>query len=115
MSQEQQIEHATALAEVRTEMRALRETQGEIRLDVRDIADAVKSLAVVEEKQAATSTAVERAFKLYEGHEQRIRALEVAMPGVIELRKWLVKGMLGILAAVGVAVLALIGLRPWER
>jgi hypothetical protein len=38
----------------------------------------------------------------------RVRLIEVGMPGLVEVRRWIVIGVIGILASVGAASLALV-------
>lgn len=44
-------------------------------------------------------------------HEKRIQAAESALPPLVEMRKWLVNGMLGALGVVGLAVIGTVIVR----
>lgn len=80
----------------------------EIRDATRSIAESVRSIAVLEERHANTAQAIERSFSAMEKLEVRIRAIEVELPGLKEIRGWVVGGVLSISGIVGAAVIALV-------
>ena len=66
------------------------------------MAEAINTLAVVEEKQSATIAAVDRAFKImekYEGKheklEERVRTLETQSPTNQKTNRWVEMALLG--------------------
>ncbi|WKZ15421.1 MAG: hypothetical protein QY317_16115 [Candidatus Jettenia caeni] len=89
----------------------------EYRLDVvesaiAEIKEAVKSIdksldviARIEEKHLDTREALGRAFKCLEGHEERIKAIEMEIPTLQMMRNWIISGVLGIVALVGIAMI----------
>lgn len=59
---------------------------GEIKAALRDLTQAVTRLALVEERQAQSSAALDRAFRALERVEQRIAALELQTPDRLDQR-----------------------------
>lgn len=81
---------------------------GEIKESVNKIASAVETLARVEVKHEETREAMSRAFRTLDSHEQRITAVEAALPPLKEARGWAVRGLLAIVGMVGIALLGLV-------
>ncbi len=88
---------------------------GEMKTTLRELAASVARLAVIEEKQANTTAALERAFSAVDevqgdGKEldKRLRAIELALPGLVELRSWVIRGILAGLGMIGFAVFKLV-------
>lgn len=79
---------------------ALSADMADVKSMLREMADAVTRLARVEERQAATSEALNRAFGELAKHETRIGALEVAQPLQKQSSDWVQKLIGLILAAV---------------
>ena len=52
----------------------------ELKAAVRELTKSVNRLAIIEERQAATSDSLGRAFKEIEKHDNRIKVLEQAQP-----------------------------------
>lgn len=114
----------------------MREAIGEIRDGIREIAANTGKLAVLEERHAETRDGLVRAFteigklerskceqsacqaidatirvvesRIPERLEDRLMSIEVAMPALTETRRWVVAGVLAIVAAVGAAALAIV-------
>lgn len=83
------------------------ERQGEqVGEAVISINESLKSLVRIEERVMSSSEAIDRAFKYSEKLEERIRDIEVKMPGLVEVKDWVVKGVLSV---VGIVFVALIG------
>lgn len=85
----------------------------EIRDAVTAIARGVDTLASLEVRHAETRSALERAFAAIAKAEQeatdlesRVRAVEIAMPGLKEVRAWVIGGILAVVGILGTAVLA---------
>ena len=72
------------------------------------IAENVKVIAVLEERHAETSRAIERAFQVMKEIEVRVRVVEVELPGLKEIRQWVMTGVLTTVGFVGAAVVALV-------
>ncbi len=88
---------------------------GEMKTTLRELAASVARLAVIEEKQANTTAALERAFtalqKVEDRNEKmdlRVKALEVEMPGLKEVRAWVIGGVLSVVSVVGIAAYKLV-------
>ena len=93
----------------------LRDTIGEIRDGIREIATNTGKLAVLEERHAETRDGLERSFdeiqKLQDyqrGLEARTHLIEVEIPGLRETRGWVVKAIIGVITLVGVAIVGLV-------
>ena len=87
------------------------------------IAETLQSLARIEERQGATNDRLRQGTEIMQDHEKRIRSLEVQvptdltkriaeievhMPGLIEVRGWVVLGILAGLMMIATAVGTLI-------
>jgi hypothetical protein len=73
---------------------------GEIKLTLAELSKAITKLALVEERQAQTAEAMERAFKAIGKIEDRITALEQSQPKTKETSLWVDRFILGIVIAV---------------
>lgn len=80
----------------------------EIRDATRSIAESVSKIVLLEERHAETTRALERAFGALKEVEHRLREIEVELPGLREVRRWVLGMVFGVLGAVGTAVLALV-------
>jgi chromosome segregation ATPase len=116
----------------------IREAINEIRDGIREIASNTGKLAVLEERHAETRDGLNRAFaeisrlqagkceqaacssvkaaaqsleSRMESLEGRASAIEIALPPLKEARSWVVSGMVGIVAIIGLAVVALVVVR----
>lgn len=69
----------------------------------RDMVDSLKKLVTLEERHIETREALSRAFKAIKEHDDAIKTLETRMSPLLEMRKWGVVGILGVLALVGTA------------
>lgn len=94
----------------------MRDDLAEVKDTLSDLSAAVNKLALIEAKQVEASSATDRAFVAIdrigaEGDrrskdlEKRLTALEIAMPPLQEMRRWVVAG---ILAGLGMMLLALV-------
>ena len=68
------------------------------------IASLLTSLVRVEERQASTNARLIEGAETMRNHETRIEQIEVQMPSLIEKSKWMVLGIIGVLALVGTAL-----------
>lgn len=76
----------------------------EMKTSLNKLADAITKLALVEERQAQASLALERAFKALEKLEGRVSLIESKMPDADRAHRWLDRGLWAALAAVAVFV-----------
>ena len=74
-------------------------TVGRVENKIDGIVDALAGIVRIEERQIANAAKIEN-------HEFRISAVEVQMPGLLEKAGFVVKAGIGVIAIVGVAVLA---------
>ena len=66
----------------------IREDQHAMRAAIERMSEAVTRLALVEERQAAASTAIERLVQSLEKLDERLRRLEVAEPIQAKAAEW---------------------------
>ena len=118
----------------------MREAIGEIRDGIREIAANTGKLAVLEERHAETRDGLVRAFdqiealriskcessacrsiddrvrsvegRIPERLEDRLMSIEVDLPALKEVRKWVVAGISVVVGAVVVAVIGLVVMAP---
>ena len=65
-----------------------------------ELSKAITKLALVEERQAKTADAMERAFKAIGKIEDRLSALEIAAPKAQETNAWVDRFILGMVMVV---------------
>jgi septation ring formation regulator EzrA len=94
---------------------AVEKDQAEFRQVVREIrdissrqADSLEKLVRLEERHAESREALSRAFTEIEKHDAAIHEIKIAMPPLIEMRKWLASGMIGTIAIVFIALIAMV-------
>lgn len=80
----------------------------DMRAAIFDIRDSLQVLARLEERHGETREALSRAFADIEKLETRVQKIELHLPGLIEMRGWVIMGMLGIAGLVGVALVGLV-------
>lgn len=80
----------------------------EMKSAIFDIRDSLQILARLEERHSETRDALSRAFVAIEKIELRLSKIEQHMPGLVEMRGWVIMGMLGIAGLVGVAIVGLV-------
>lgn len=66
----------------------IREDQHAMRAAIEHMSEAVTRLALVEERQASTSQAIERVMETVEKIELRVRSLEIAEPMQAKAAEW---------------------------
>ena len=93
--------------------------QAEFRQAVREIrdlsqrqADSLESLVRLEERHGESREALSRAFATLKDHDTRMGAIEREMPGLLETRRWVVSGIIGLVAIIGIAVAGLVVNKP---
>ena len=96
----------TDLAVAISKIEALSEDMSDIKSSMRELAQAVSRLAVVEERQSSTNEAMGRMFKAIEAMDIRIKVLEQAQPIQQQSSDWVQSGVKYIVAAVLGAILA---------
>lgn len=113
----QQTPHQTDLAILFTKMDILQQHVGDVKETQTKMAEAINTLAVVEEKQSTTIAAVDRAFKImekYEGKqeklEERVRVLENQNTSNRRTNKWVETAVLGIVMVAAMYVAKATGL-----
>lgn len=83
----------------------------EIKTVLRELTQAVTRLAVVEERQTQTTTALERAFALLDGIEKRLAQLELSNPTTKRISRVIDLMMLGAVTIVIIFILKHVGLQ----
>lgn len=72
----------------------------DMKLAVNELSKAITKLALVEERQAQTADAMERAFKAIGKIEDRLSALELAAPKTKETNAWVDRFILALVMTV---------------
>ena len=91
---------------------ALHEDVGEVKAALRELSDAITKLALVEERQSQTSSALERAFIAIEKIETRLSMLERVQPEARRAARWLDRALWAAAAAVAMFIGRKAGLIP---
>lgn len=94
------------LAVAISKIESLSEDMSDIKTSMRELAQAVSRLAVVEERQATTNEAMGRLFKVIETIDTRVKVLEQAAPIQQQSSDWVQGAVKYIVAAVLGAILA---------
>jgi hypothetical protein len=74
----------------------------------KEISNSLQKLTLLEERHAETRDWVSRSFRKLEAVEGRLSTVELEMPLLKQSRKWVVSGVLGIIALVGMQVFEVI-------
>jgi hypothetical protein len=90
---------------------AVRADVGEMKVAIREMSGALLKLAAIEQQHLETRHAMDRAFQKIEDFEKRLRPIEIAIPGLVETRGWVITMGLAALSMLLLAVVALV-LRP---
>ncbi len=75
---------------------------------VERISDSIERISNAISVQRVNSDSIARSWRAVEDHEQRLRAVESDMPTLRLIRNWVVAGVVGTLALVGVAAARII-------
>lgn len=70
------------------DIKHIRENQDTMRAAIERMSEAVTRLALVEERQAATSHAIERVMTVVEKMDVRVRTLEISEPMQAKTSEW---------------------------
>ena len=81
-----------------------------MRASIERMSEAVTRLALVEERQAAVSTTIERLVQSLESHEERLRRLEVSEPMQAKATEWVQSALWALATAAAMFVAAKAGL-----
>jgi DNA repair exonuclease SbcCD ATPase subunit len=98
------------LGKIVTRMQVLHEDVTDIKSALKDLTTAITKLALIEERQAQASIALERAFKALEKVEDRVAKLEQALPASSQTNKWVERFILAVASAGLVYVAKHVGL-----
>jgi DNA repair ATPase RecN len=88
----------------------IREDQHAMRAAIERMSEAVTRLALVEERQAAASTAIERIVQSLEKLDERLRRLEVAEPMQAKTTEWVQSALWALATAAAMFVAGKVGL-----
>jgi hypothetical protein len=72
------------------------------------ISDNLTQLATLEQKHIETRDALSRAFKQIDRTDERVRIIEMDMPTLRIVRKWVMAAVIGIVALVGVELIKMV-------
>lgn len=87
---------------------ALEGAVGEIKSAVKSIDQSLQSLARLETRHAETRDGLSRAFADIEDHESRLRTVEGEMPTMKLTRTWTLRGVVAVVAVVGLALVGVV-------
>lgn len=88
---DESLETRVALAE--RELAEMRSLVRKIESHTAETAKAVTKLAVLEDRHAETRSALSRAFRELEGQEKRLHAVELELPVLKLVRRWVIGGV----------------------
>lgn len=88
----------------------IREDQHAMRAAIERMSEAVTRLALVEERQAAASSAIDRIVQSVEKLDERLRRLEVAEPMQTKAAEWVQSALWALAAAAAMFVAGKAGL-----
>lgn len=86
----------------------LHTTVGRVEHKIDGIVDALAGIVRIEERQIANAARISDVQVEVDKHGVRIGSIETQMPGLVEKARWVVMALLGIVAAVGTAALAVV-------
>ena len=96
------------LTRVEEGLKTVAKDTGDIKLALRDIAQSLSKLAVLEEKHNNVAEALKRVFNAIEKNEKRIEVIEKALPNLTLASSWVFKAVLFVMATLGLAALAVV-------
>lgn len=102
--------HSADLAILNHRLEALHADLSDLKSAMRDVASALVKLTLLEERQAQSSAALERAFSLLEKVEARLSSIEAAQPVGSLVNKWVTGAAYGAAALVAAIVAKKLGL-----
>lgn len=123
MTAESQYFQDSRLARVEQEQAEMREVIISLRESQQSISNSLERLVRLEERHIETREALGRAFSSIEKHaetlhdikmqipmnlEPRLRSLETQMPGLTELRRWVVAGVMSVVGLIGCGIIGLV-------
>lgn len=98
------------IARIHEGLDEMRKGQDDLRASMKQLADALTRLTLVEERQSSTSSAIERLAGSIEKLDERLRKLEISEPLQSKSSEWIMSAVWAALAALGVYVLKKVGL-----
>lgn len=111
------------LRRVERDQADMREVLGSLRESQQAISNSLERLVRLEERHIETRDALTRAFAAIDKHgeslhsirlaipvnlEPRLRDLESNMPGLLEMRRWVVAGVMSVIGLMGCGVIGLV-------
>lgn len=120
---DQQYFQEDRLRRVEQEQADMREVLGALKESQQAISNSLERLVRLEERHIETRDALTRAFSAIDKHgealhsirlaipvnlEPRLRDLESNMPGLLEMRRWVVAGAMSVIGLMGCGVIGLV-------
>jgi hypothetical protein len=99
------MEEEARLIRLEERILAVSSDMGDVKKSLAEIASALRSLAVLEEKHSTAQEAIKRCFKVTDEHEERIKAVEAVLPNLLLASGWIFKAVLGVLGLLGMAAI----------
>jgi len=91
-------------------LEALHNDVGDVKAALHKLSDAITKLALVEQQQSQTVSALERAFKAISKIEERVSSLESIRPKSEDANKWIDRALTGLIVIAVGLILEKIGL-----
>lgn len=86
----------------------IRENTAETRASLNSIADKLQVLPAMQQAQVNIQMELQRGTQLMADHEKRLQTVERDMPGLKELRRWVIAGVVAGVGMVGTALFKLV-------
>lgn len=99
-------QHGIRITTVERDVEYMKDAFNEMRETQKEIGDSLKQLTLIAERQIEQSEALGRAFKAIEKLEGTVDEIKLLMPGLKELRWFVVKALIGFLSLSGIAAFA---------
>jgi len=90
----------------------LRQDVGRLATTMQDVSTSLKALPSIQLGQQQIQTEMLRGHGIMQDHEMRIQVVERDMPGLKELRRWVVAGVLAGVGMMGAALIKLVVIDP---
>lgn len=91
-------------AVIHTELRVVREDISEIKSTIQSLSQAMMMLVRVEQQQNHLRDRLDEHTEILHGQESRMKAVERDVPGLKELRTWVVRGVAALAVAAAGAI-----------
>lgn len=92
-------------------LRVLEESQNDVKDAIQSIRGSLESLVRLEERHMETRESLMRSFKVTDGLDHRVKAIEIEMPSLMQTRDWVVMTLVSVASITGLALISLVVIR----